>query len=220
MYNDPTIPPPPAPSRPLPHQRVWHWYKHRSKIGKLGYGCLSLLVLIISCSICGAISSTGSSQKKDVVSASPTTAKSTQSPSKPKPTPTTKPQTPKDRILSIAKANDGTDNNYIESLKVLQTTIILGMQWDNAAMKNSVKIECFDMQKALWTANPPLDLKLVVVTVKGDVVDRYGKESKEQVGWCKLGHETAKKFNWGNLSWRTAWDAYDEKGLAPFLQIA
>lgn len=216
MNNDPTIS---SQSRPLPHQRVWLWYKRRSKIGKLGCGCLSLIALVLICSICGIVSSTGSSTGNKTQN-SKTSTPVTQMAQRTTPKPTTKPLTPEERIAAISKENGGTDDIYVDRLKSFNTTIILDFQWSNSTMRDSVKMKCFDMQEALWTASPPLGLKTVVVFVNGDVVDKYGKESKSQVGFCTLKSEIAAKFNWSNLTWRTAWEAYDNKGLAPFLQNA
>lgn len=84
-------------------------------------------------------------------------------------------------------------------------------------MKTSVKLECYDMQKALWNANPDLGLESVVVFIHGDVVDQYGNESKDQVGSCTLKKANEAKFNWGNLTWKDAWEIYDFKGVGTIL---
>lgn len=227
MYNEPNYPIPPPPYQKKWYQRsggivlllflffpfglylMWRHATWNKGAKWIVTGTFALLVL-----------ANGMSNRASTNNATHVTATTQQPAPTPTPTPTPKPQTPKDRIIAIAKAHDGIDNNYIESLKVLQTTIILGDQWNNGTMKDSVKIECFNMQKSLWTTNPPLELKLVVIGVKGSVIDQYGNVSEKQVGWCKLGYEIAKKFNWTNLTWRTAWDVYTEKGLAPFLQRA
>jgi hypothetical protein len=52
------------------------------------------------------------------------------------------------------------------------------------------------------------------------VVDKYGNESKAQVGHCTLKKANEANFNWGNLTHNSAWEIYDFKSLAPFLQRA
>lgn len=136
----------------------------------------------------------------------------------PIPTPTSKPLTVEQRIVKLVKDNGGSDTLYFADQKTVQTTVVLGEQWSSGTMKDSVKIKCYDVQKALWTNHFELDS--VTVFVKGSVVDRYGKQSVEQVGFCTLKNPTASRFVWDNLTWKSAWDVYDTMGLAPFLQNA
>lgn len=130
--------------------------------------------------------------------------------------------TTQERIMTIIKDNGGKldESVYQDDVKSVNAVSILGEQWSDGTMKDSVKIGCYNIQKALWTASPSLGLEDVVVFVKGEVVDAYGKQSVAQVGFCTLKSGTAAKFNWDNLTWKSAWDVYDDTGLAPFLQNA
>lgn len=120
MYNDPTNPhpypyqqnpyqqqppfqPPPPPRR---RRSPLQWYTSRSKGGKIGYGCLGLLIVLTMCGLCSAVVTASQSgqtanaptptatsaavQPAQVNASSPTTV-AIQPTATPKPTPTPKP---------------------------------------------------------------------------------------------------------------------------------
>jgi hypothetical protein len=85
----------------------------------------------------------------------------------------------------------------------------------NALTVGEIHLECFNAQKALWTAH--LDLTEVLVQISMNVVDQYGNASNQLVATCDLVSATAQKFNWDNLDQDSAWQVYDNTSIAPFL---
>jgi hypothetical protein len=62
-------PPYPPPSqKPLPHQRFWRWFRQRSKRTQI----IVCVVLILSCSLCGYISTTSANTSVVPTAATPT----------------------------------------------------------------------------------------------------------------------------------------------------
>lgn len=58
VFNDYSPTPSPTPVlRSLSRPSVWNWYRQRTPLGKIGYGCLSLIVILIACSIFGYLAS-------------------------------------------------------------------------------------------------------------------------------------------------------------------
>lgn len=57
------------------------------------------------------------------------------------------------------------------------------------------------------------------VIVKGDLVDKYGNSSIEDLGRVDLTAPTEKMFNWDGLDFNSAWTAYDSAWLLPDLLI-
>ena len=186
-----------------------------SKKQNLAIGCGTLIGILILCGICSAITTAGNSTQQ------PTTT-SVSSPVAKKAQPTPKPLTTQERIMSLINGNSGdgsiSQNIYSDSDQSVQTTLTIGMQWDNSSTVTAIESGCYDIQKSLWTANPSLGLQTVTVFVDGPVTDAYGKQSIAQVGFCNLKSATAAKFSWDNLDGQSAWSVYDNQGLAPFLQ--
>lgn len=138
------------------------------------------------------------------------------------PTATPKPLTIQQRIAAIVKDNGGTDNvsAYVEAQKAAGATFTLSEQWDAASTRDAIEIKCFDVQKAFWTAQPSLGLESALVVLNGPLVDAYGNQSTGQIGSCTLKKSTAAKFAWDNLTWKSAWNVYDDTSLLPSLQNA
>jgi type II secretory pathway pseudopilin PulG len=67
MQQSPQYPFPP-PQRPLPHQRFWRWFRQRSKRMQI----IACVVLILSCSLCGYISTTSANTSVVPTAATPT----------------------------------------------------------------------------------------------------------------------------------------------------
>lgn len=89
------------PQQQPPKKNAWAWYKRQKKGAKIGIGCLSLVVLLVLCSIGSAISSAATGTT-NIAQSTPTTQQVTQTTGTtktatkptpaPKPTPTPKPQ--------------------------------------------------------------------------------------------------------------------------------
>jgi hypothetical protein len=90
-YYSPTPPPSPVPQS-LSRPSVWNWYKQRTPLGKIGYGCFSLIVILIACSIFGSVASViGGSNSATIVSQTSTpTITQVIHPQTPTPKPTVK----------------------------------------------------------------------------------------------------------------------------------
>lgn len=69
--------------QPLPHQRLWRWYRGKSRRAQLGLGCLTL-VLLLSCSLCGVAAATASNAPQAGIT--PTTGATQQQANQPTPT--------------------------------------------------------------------------------------------------------------------------------------
>ena len=115
-HNQPTWQQPPQypfsspPPRPLPHQRFWRWFRQRSTKTQI----ITIVILVLSCSLCSYIASASSSVAPIAATPTPTqsvaqiaTTVSTDTPTQaptatptPTPSPTAKP-TPKPTQLAV-----------------------------------------------------------------------------------------------------------------------
>nr|BBH89148.1 hypothetical protein KTC_38990 [Thermosporothrix sp. COM3] len=193
------------------------WFKRLSVRGKVLF-IVACAALLCTCSGFGSFANSGSKTAQTQAQATTQPTQQKQQQAAPTPTPTRN-LTLEERVKATATSvKKDAEVLYFPDQKTVQVTTYIGAQWDNNSARDSVKMDCFRMQKALWTAQPPLGLESVIVFLHGDTIDKYGKEAREQVGGCTLKRPTAEQFVWQNLTWRTAWDAYDFKSLAPFLQ--
>ncbi len=87
----------------------------------------------------------------------------------------------------------------------------------NGMTVQEIKLECFDAQKALWTSGVASKLSDVLMGISMDVIDQYGKQSKQVVATCDLSKDTAQKFVWDNLTDDMAWGDYDNTYIDSFL---
>lgn len=220
MYQPPA---PPVPPRPRNRKLVI--------IGIVVAG-----VLLNAC-ICSNIIRSLSSQQKNPLS-QPTTAQQEQqtqptqqatqeapaSPTQQKPTATPKPLNQQERIEQILydQFGDKVSNIlYVEDKPnppSINADVYIGPQWDTDGARTAIRIDCFNAQKAIWTAKPALKLRSVVIFLQGDFKDKYGKESRDQAGACTLKAATAKRFVWENMTHNDAWEAYDMASYHPALQ--
>lgn len=82
---------------------------------------------------------------------------------------------------------------------------------------DGIKMDCFDFQKALWTAGIAPQISDVKVTINGSLIDQYGHTTTGLWGSCELTRATAGKFVWNNLTWESAWQDYDSQYIRPDL---
>lgn len=82
-------------------------------------------------------------------------------------------------------------------------------------VRDGIKLDAFVIEQAIWTR--PVTANQVYVGFYGQTVDRYGNESTSLIANVTLTRETAAKFNWKNLTSRTAWEAYDYHYMLPDL---
>src|SRR5438067_9658493 len=68
MQQPPQYPFPSPPQRPLPHKRFWRWFRQRSKRTQI----IACVVLILSCSLCGYVSTTSANTSVVPTVATPT----------------------------------------------------------------------------------------------------------------------------------------------------
>ena len=89
--------------------------------------------------------------------------------------------------------------------------------FSNGDTVESIKIDCFAIQKALWTSSVASKISDVEVRVNGQLQDQYGKTSNGMWGSCELKSDTAKQFVWDNLTQDDAWKVYDNTWILPSL---
>lgn len=236
-YTDPSQTPPPPPYQypqpgqygPPPQQpgrikRFTSWYMRQNILVKLIVAALIAFVVIFVGS--AAIAGIAESNQADT-NPTPTTAVASQPTSAPTqavaPTPTTPPKptptpTVKQHIEQLVKDNTS-QSTKIEFTqndgKDVSVTITLSDQLTPGFARNTIQENCFNIEKALWTAHIA-GLDDVNLAFNGPSVDKYGNNGTSPYGECDLTAGTAKKFNWDNLSASSAWDAYD---LAVFFKI-
>jgi hypothetical protein len=73
MQQPPQYPFPSPPQRLLPHQRFWGWFRHRSKRTQI----IACVILVLSCSLCGYISTTSANTSGVPTAATPTATQDT-----------------------------------------------------------------------------------------------------------------------------------------------
>lgn len=108
---------------------------------------------------------------------------------------------------------------YTESTKQLQLLFYIpsSMVPDNGHLKNMIETNSYDVEQAIWTSKLKGVVGTVVVHTQGDLVDKYGNNVKGEVGTVTLKADTAKLFNWNNLTFDKAWDnqIYDNQWMLP-----
>ncbi|MEO7002423.1 MAG: hypothetical protein ABI274_11605 [Ktedonobacterales bacterium] len=85
------------------------------------------------------------------------------------------------------------------------------------ATQERVKVSCFLVQRAVWTAHKPSSLALntVTVVVQGMALDDDGDKVVSGYGGAELTVATSKRFDWAALTADSAWNRYDAVLLAP-----
>jgi len=125
------------------------------------------------------------------------------------------------QTLSLAQnaLHNGTDlkSTYDNGSKqvTIQENINYGL--DNASILESIKIDCFYIQMAIWQAKIAHVDTVEVYILSNSLTDQYGNTSTGQLGHCTLGKDTASLFNWGNLTQDQAWGDYDDTWYLPSL---
>jgi|SRR5579859_4935572 len=129
--------------------------------------------------------------------------------------------TPAQHAIAIL-SDDGADISQSVVNDSARTTVStvkqVGAQANNTSARSAIMLDCFTIQRDLWTAQPSIGLTDVDVFLYGNVVDQYGATKNEEVGSCDLIAQTEQRFNWGNLSSQQAWLDYDYTALLPSLQ--
>lgn len=183
-------------------------------------GVVLLLVLVCSCcgvtGALGALGNTGGTQTQATATqgvSSPAAPKATSTPSAtatPKPTP--KPLTPEEsatRLISQALGDSkGLSVKWDAGAKILTVEHDASDNLTNDLIKVGIKVDTFKIMQAIytkWSLHP----SSVIVHENGPTTDKYGNNSKGAWGTAALFSDTAAKFNWGNLDYAQAWDAYD-----------
>lgn len=130
----------------------------------------------------------------------------------PYPTATPKPVTPEESATTLIFNALG--NSFGLSVKWDAADKILTVEHDasdnltNDLIKTGIESDTFNIMQAIytqWSIHP----SSVVVHENGPTQDKYGNESKGAWGTAALLSETAALFNWGNLDYEEAWNAYD-----------
>lgn len=110
---------------------------------------------------------------------------------------------------------------YATNTKELQVTFYISSDQvlDDNHMKDMIKINCYNVEQTIWTSRLKGVINQAIVHIQSDLVDRYGNESKGEVGNVVLTAATAKLFNWNNLNFNSAWDneTYDRQWMLPSL---
>lgn len=130
--------------------------------------------------------------------------------------PTATPNSPssiEQQMLALAQAQAlGTDltSTYDSNTESLVITEKISGALSNDTLVSNMHVECFDIQKALWTNSIRIYLSNVEVDLYGgDLVDRYGQPITSPIGICKLSSKTEGAFVWENLDGDMAWEDYD-----------
>lgn len=110
---------------------------------------------------------------------------------------------------------------YTTSAQELEVTLYISSDqiWDNNHLKNMIKINCYDVEHAIWTSKLQSVIAVAVIHIQSDLVDKYNHTSKGDVGKVTLKAETAKLFNWDDDAFEQTWDnqAYDDQWMLPSL---
>lgn len=142
--------------------------------------------------------------------------------STPKATPTaTKPPSPSVQLTALLKSALQKDGRPTDGLKVDfeigdEVVDVQVKAHDNLTgdfIKIGIQEDALTIMRTLTTQWPASLGARPQITFKamGSTTDKYGNESTGAWGTAVLYPETGAKFNWKNLDYRTAWDAYDVK---------
>lgn len=204
------------------------WANAHRKTSAIG----GIIVVLLACGACSNLAGLGN----DTASVTPTattfieppveTPVPTKASATPAATPTALPKPTLRSVVSQVAARAGLYGNYATDVKTdLDTatgtatvTITIGDQFDYNAGITTVKIVTFQVEHDLWT-NAEIKalggLSEVDVVVLGPTQDQYGNSSTGKYGEADLTQATASLFNWGNLTFDSAWGDYDYTWLIP-----
>ena len=111
---------------------------------------------------------------------------------------------------------------YTENTKELQVLFYISSNQvlDNNNLKNMIEINCFDTQKALWTSRLKGIVNSIIIHIQSDLVDKYGNQSKGEVGTATLTSATNSMIQWDNIDFGPAWDnqVYDVQWMLPSIE--
>ena len=111
---------------------------------------------------------------------------------------------------------------YTENTKELQVLFYISSNQvlDNNNLKNMIEINCFDAQKALWTSKLKRIVNSIIIHIQSDLVDKYGNQSKGEVGTATLTSATNLMIQWDNIDFGSAWDnqVYDDQWMLPSIE--
>lgn len=206
--------------RPGRLKRFTNWYRVQILPIRIvvGIGILACALFVCSAAIAGVVQSATESNTPTPAAAvsqptdTPTSLSSPTATPKPTATPTMLQRIQK---LVSDNASDDDHNGATLSGDVIIATVQLSEALDNADYRNIIQQNCFAIEKAIWGAH--LSISDANITFRAPATDKYGNPSLAVAGHCGLTKQTAAKFNWGNLTPQTAWDAYDDAGFAPAL---
>lgn len=123
------------------------------------------------------------------------------------PTPTSKPLTVEQRAVQLAQAAAPSASQ--QTAKMDSSGGLTITEFRDIVSQTLVKVDCFNVQKALWQAHlqgvKDIDVQ-INATVGGQTAN---------VGECSLSHE----LNWSGLDFNAAWSQYDTQFVAPNLDV-
>lgn len=197
-------PPPtsaPAMQPPPKRRRAWPWV-------------IAVILVLVSIGLINTALSSGSSTGN--AASTPTAAAQSQATLAPKPTPT---PTVKQNIIQIVNTHtsradkiDFTQNNTV----TVVVQITLSEMLDQGDARNTIQLNCFNIEKALWTDHIT-SLKDVALAFRDPSQDKYGNPSISPYGSCDLTAAIAARFNWDNLTISGSWNAYDSAQFYPII---
>ena len=218
----PVAPPPPMqpmpPQRPNALNRFLAWYRRQTRPMQVivALGLIAAVIFVGSAAVSGIVQ--GSQQ---ALEPTPTVASQPTPTSAPTRAPTPQPTlSTTQRITQLVHDNasnfskiDMTQNDG----KTVVVQITLNEALDKGSARAMIQENCFNVEKALWTARIA-SLNDVDLAFRGPAVDKFGNNSIAPYGVCDLTKATAAKFNWDNLSPPAAWDAYDSAQFYAIVQ--
>lgn len=130
----------------------------------------------------------------------------------PSPTPLPPAATAKQAIAAQLTADgqttDGLKVTWDASTKTLTVEHNASDNLTNDLIKTGIQLDAFSVMKAAytkWDGHPDT----VIFHDNGQTQDKYGNTSTGPWGTAVLNSDTAALFNWGNLDYAQAWNAYD-----------
>jgi hypothetical protein len=201
-------------------RRIFSWYsdtfRKQKIVGKVGIGCVSLLILCCLCSVPIAIlnPSTPTHQANNTSSAAevPSTPVATQT-EKPTEIPTNTPlpsatPEPFEYLKRLVAEALGTSNRDVPRLtdfswdadrSEIAVTFAAQDDFTEDMIKRGIQIDIVNILRTIQKSNTPIPYKSIVVVATFPLVDVYGNTKESNVVIATYARENLDKVNWDNF---------------------